>query len=176
MGLFTSGGADLEEPAGVGAVDEPARQPVLAGVCNAGAAFVAHVATFYEVGFAVGVVVDEVGRREASGHAPVTRATRSRYRTAVEPADRGGVAVFEFFLQGGSSGILDEGGFQAEGAESTKLGIDVSGVAVFAADHVVGVVVADAAPVAGNHGAAGAEALPVTLAGLVVELVFVRNF
>lgn len=37
-------GANLKEPAGVGAFDEPAGEPVFAGVGDAGAAFVADVA------------------------------------------------------------------------------------------------------------------------------------
>ena len=171
-----SDGVDLEEPAGVGAVDEPAGEPVLAGVCDAGAAFVAHVATFYEVGLAVGVVLDEVRGGEAGDDAPVAGAARGGDGASVEPADWGGAAFFELFLQGGGGGVLDEGGGEAQGAEGAELGRNVCAVAVLAADDVVGVVVADLAPVAGNHGAAGAEALAVAGAAFVVELVLVGDF
>ena len=60
--------------------------------------------------------------------------------------------------------------------ESVDLGVYVCTIPVFAADDVVGVVVADAAPEAGNHGTTGAEALAVTGAAFVVELVFVGDF
>ena len=70
-----SGGADAEEPAGVRAVDEPAGKPVLAGVCDAGAAFVAFIATVYEVGLAVWVVMDEVGWGASNDDGPVAGAT-----------------------------------------------------------------------------------------------------
>lgn len=95
-----SDGVDLKEPAGVRAINEPAREPILAGVCDVCAAFIAHVATFYEIGFAVGVVVDEVSRGEAGDDAPVAGAAWGGNGAAVEPADRSGAAFFELLFQG----------------------------------------------------------------------------
>ena len=56
------------------------------------------------------------------------------------------------------------------------MGANICTIPVFVADDVVGVVVADAAPVAGDHRTAGAEAFAVAGAGFVVELVFVGDF
>ena len=94
----------------------------------------------------------------------------ARHGSMMQPAHGYGPTSVNLGFQLGWGAIGVEVGLEAQAAQGQELSLSVGAIAVFGSDRVVSVVIGHLVPVHGEHGAAGAETLPVARAGLVVEL------